>query len=216
MAHPQTRYYGTHILTPRDYSPTGFVGAAFKETVSGQGGYVTGYITGCEADLMVGRAVTKGRTIRVYEYGALSISNLPRGASAHDLVTKQSRTLDIVIHPKKMTDRQYEDLRIIDQYERRARAELDERGRTVAIIAGFSRIPLVQTSILLSRGWISQSPHSDRIWISSAGRMALAWRWRVEQALSSRLMKGLYLDAAMTAADTARAITTERARAHTA
>ncbi|MET8810218.1 hypothetical protein [Streptomyces sp. NPDC004546] len=216
MPHPRTRYYGTHILTPRDYSPTGFVGAAFKETVTGQGDYVTGYVTGCEADLMVGRAVAKGRTIRVYEYGALSISSLPRGASTHDLVTKQSLTLDIVIHPKKMTDRQYEDLRIIDQYERRARAELDGQGRTVAITAGFLRIPLVQTSILLSRGWISQSPHSDRIWISSAGRMALAWRWRAERALSSRLMKGLYLDAAMTAADTARAITAERARAHTA
>ncbi|MEU8893677.1 hypothetical protein [Streptomyces sp. NPDC048442] len=50
---------------------------------------------------------------------------------------------------------------------------------------------------------MSQLPHTGEVWISPAGRMAMAyWRHR-SQGLPARVMKGLYLDAVLTAADAA-------------
>lgn len=206
MTHPLTRFHGTHVMTPRPYDPHGYVGAAFKETVLGEGVYEVGYVTGWEADLMIGRAAAKRRPIHAREYGALSLSGRRRCSDIHrTMTTSRSRTLELVVHPKKLSDRQYEDLMLVDQYEHRARAVHDESGFVAAIEAGLYRIPRTQTSILLGRGWLSQAPHSDKMWISSAGRMAMAWRWHQEQGLKPQLLKGLYVDAALTAASTARA-----------
>ncbi|MCX5278028.1 hypothetical protein OG756_41610 (plasmid) [Streptomyces sp. NBC_01310] len=206
MPHPLTRFYRTHVLTPRPYAPRGYVGAAFKEIVLGDGTYETGYLTGCEADLMLSRAAAGNRPVHVLSYGALSISATRRVSGAHPATpATRFRRLDLVIHPKRLTDRQHEDLKLIDQYEKDARAVRDDDGFVQAIEVGLCRIPRTQTSILLARGWVSELPNSNRVWISSAGRIALAWRWRQEQGLNSRLLKGLYLDAALTAASTARA-----------
>ncbi|MEU0234097.1 MULTISPECIES: hypothetical protein [unclassified Streptomyces] len=206
MPHPATRFYGTHVLTPRPYAHHGYAGAAFKETVLGSKTFETGYLTGREADLLLARNAAKGLPVRVHEYGALSIpAPRRRTGSRLDAPTAPSRTLDLVVHPKKLTSRQYEDLKLIDRDESGVRVVRDEHGYAEAIETNLFRIPRVQTSILLTRGWISELPHSDRAWISSAGRMAMVWRWHQEQELNARLLKGLYLDAALTAAFTARA-----------
>lgn len=205
MPHPETRVYRTHVMTPRPYAPRGYVGAAFKEVVFGESAYEAGYLTGWEADLLLARAVAKGRSMCVLMHGAISISPPRRDIDAdRSASTARSLRLDPTVHPKELTERQYQDLKLIEQYEHRSRAVHDDRGLVTAIDAGFYRIPRTQASILMARGWISQLPHSSRVWISSAGRMALAWRWRQEQELNSRLLRGLYLDAALTAAATAR------------
>ncbi|MFJ3249113.1 hypothetical protein [Streptomyces sp. NPDC086782] len=191
--HPATRCTHTYVSTPRPWSPSGYEFAAFKEIVVGAGVYDTGYVTAWEADLMIGRSAAKGRTIVVREYGALVLTGR----------VSRSRTLEFAIRPEKLTPRQAEDLDLID---RNAHMVRDEHGLVCGIDAGrFLRIPRVQTSILLERGWLSHPPHSERVWISAAGRMAMARHWHREQGMHWRLLKGLYLDAALTAAATARA-----------
>ncbi|MFE3609348.1 hypothetical protein [Streptomyces goshikiensis] len=206
MPHPATRFYGTHVLTPRSYAAHGYAGAAFKETVLGDRTYESGYLAGHEADLLLARNAAKGRPVHVRAYGALSIpASRRRTGSRLASPTARSLGLDLVVHPQKLTGRQYVDLKLIDRGERDARVVRDEHGYIEAIEANLFRIPRVQASILLNRGWVSELPNSDRAWISSAGRMAMAWRWHQERGLNPRLLKGLYLDAALTAAATARA-----------
>ena len=102
MAHPRTRYYSTHILTPRSHAPGGMAGAAFKETVIGNRDYSVGYVTGEEADMLIGRTVKSGRTVQAEAYGALCLRYL-RG----DLSGRRGRmiVLNPVVHPKKITAR---------------------------------------------------------------------------------------------------------------
>ncbi|MFD8542760.1 hypothetical protein [Streptomyces sp. NPDC059649] len=151
-------------------------------------------MTGWEADLMIGRAASKNRMFSTREYGALTIPGR----------VARSRTLEMAVDPKKLTTRQFEDLTLIDRDEHRAHFVRDGQGLLAGIAAGMYRIPRIRTSILLDRGWLPYRPNSDTVWISAAGRMAMAFRWRAEQGLNWRLLKGLFLDAALTAASAAR------------
>ncbi|MFJ3097904.1 hypothetical protein [Streptomyces hydrogenans] len=206
--HPDTKVYADHVKTPRQYTPTGYAYAAFRETISTQSTYARGYITGCEADHMLTRAVRKGRVVFVHSYGALVITTAAKGAGDHARMTARTVTLQPVAAPKLMTRRQYDDLKLIDRSERHARLEYDDNAGA-AIVAGMLRIPPRAAWILRRRGWISEQPHSGRVWISAAGRMAMTWQWHREQGLNYRLLKGLYLDAALTAAATARTVQAE-------
>ncbi|MEJ8640204.1 hypothetical protein [Streptomyces sp. MS2.AVA.5] len=60
------------------------------------------------------------------------------------------------------------------------------------------RIPPSATWILYRRGWVTHQAHSDQLTISLAGRLAMAYHWHASQSLNNRLLKGLYLDAALT------------------
>ncbi|MQS17485.1 hypothetical protein F7Q99_36200 [Streptomyces kaniharaensis] len=203
----RSRHYGTHVLTARTFAPSGYEPAAFKETVISER-HDVGYLTAWEADLMIGRAAAKSRPINVLEQGALSIGNRARDGRR---LRGYARTLELVVHPKKLTPRQHEDLLVLAELEHRARVIRDQKGFIAAIDIGFHRIARTQASILLDRGWLAMIPHTDQVWISAAGRMALAYRWHTEQGLHWRVLKGLYLDAALTAAATATARTAQRA-----
>jgi hypothetical protein len=111
-----------------------------------------------------------------------------------------------IVHPKELTARQYKDLELISHAGTGARLLRDADGSASAVDAGFSRIPYVQTTILLGRGWLTQVPHTDQVWISAAGRMAMAFHWHAQQQLPAGVLKGLYLDAVLAAADTSRCL----------
>ncbi|MFJ8746630.1 hypothetical protein ACIRL2_45745 [Embleya sp. NPDC127516] len=113
------------------------------------------------------------------------------------------RTLDVVVTPRTLTTRQFLDLELIDHREDRARVEVDKNGAATISAGEIWSIPPAAARLLLDRGWLSRTPHANDVWISAAGRMAPAWHWHREQNLPARLLKGLYLDAALTAADTA-------------
>ncbi|MER6984531.1 hypothetical protein ABT317_48205, partial [Streptomyces carpinensis] len=119
---------------------------------------------------------------------------------------------EFAVRPERLTPRQAEDLDLIDRYEQHARLVRDEHGWICGVDAGWFRIPRVQTSMLLERGWLSHPPHSNKVWISAAGRMAMARYWHRKQGLNWRLLKGLYLDGALTAAATAHAALAASAR----
>ncbi|MCX5206097.1 hypothetical protein OG897_32385 [Streptomyces sp. NBC_00237] len=196
MAHPATRPSRHGILTPRSYHPGGYAPAAFKETNTTNGDHVTGYLTGWEADNTVQRAADRRTPLTVCTYGIIRIQGR-HGRTALTLLP--------VVHPQKLTARQYTDLELIDRAGTDARVLRDPDGTPSAVDAGFSRIPYTQTSILLGRGWLSQVPHTDQVWVSTAGRMAMAFRWHAQQQLPAGVLKGLYLDGVLTAADATRA-----------
>ncbi|MEU7092982.1 hypothetical protein [Kitasatospora aureofaciens] len=199
--HPDTKFKRTHILTPRSYAPTGYTGAAFKETSFTRDDPDSGYLTGRETDLRVDIARNRGQRIVPDLTGALTIHSERRPGSFV--------RLDVVAHARKLTDRQAEDLEIIARSEHRARVVRDEDGRPVRILAGLSAIPRVQTEILLQRGWLAEQPHTDRVWISTAGRMAMAYRYAAAEGLNPRVLKGLYLDAALSAGTRARLVNSQ-------
>ncbi|MFJ2745457.1 hypothetical protein ACIO3O_38010 [Streptomyces sp. NPDC087440] len=195
MAHPGTRPSRHGILTPRSYLPGGYAPAAFKETVLGKDD-TTGYLTGWDADGLIQRAADHPRrTIHALLHGEIRI----RDRRSHREVR-----LRPVAHPKRLTARQYTDLELIERAGNGAQLRYDPDGTPCAVEAGFWRIPYTQTSILLGRGWLSQRPHTDQVYLSAAGRMAMSHRWHTQQRLPARVMTGLYLDAALTAADEAR------------
>ncbi|WP_030236884.1 hypothetical protein [Streptomyces sp. NRRL S-350] len=205
--HPNTRFKRTHILTPRSYAPTGFTGAAFKESpFTASGSYDFGYLTGRETDLRVDIARNRGQRIVPDVTGALTIHSERRPGSFV--------RLDVVAHARKLTGRQAEDLEIIARSEHRARVVRDGHGHPVQILAGLCAIPRVQTEILLQRGWLAEQPYSDRVWISTAGRMAMAHRYAATEGLNTRVLKGLYLDAALTAATRARLVNSQETARH--
>ncbi|MFF5968211.1 hypothetical protein ACFY64_31710 [Streptomyces collinus] len=200
--HPGTICTRAYVKTPRPSSEDGYEFAAFKEIVVGKDVYATGYVSAWEADLMIGRTAAKGRAIHVREYGALVLAGR----------VSRSRTLEMAVGLDKLSARQAEDLSLIDRQEKDAHLVRDEHGWIRAVDASWFRIPQPQAGILLERGWLSRPPHSDRVWISAAGRMAMARHWHREQGLHWRVLKGLYLDAALTAAATARTDLTARTR----
>lgn len=208
MPHPQTKHQQHRILTPRPYEPTGYAPAAFKETITGPKVRTTGYVTGREADHLIRRAADKNLTIDVLHHGDVVLTATARGASAHDRITACTVVLSPTAHPKRISTHQYQDLELIDHQEHQARAVVNDSGRT-EIHAGLWRIPPAAAERLIDRGWIARHPHGERVWISAAGRMAMAFRWHAEQSLHWRLIRGLYLDAALTAATTAHHITKE-------
>ncbi|MFF2612331.1 hypothetical protein [Kitasatospora sp. NPDC058046] len=196
--HPDTKFKRNHVLTPRFYAPTGYTGAGFKESPFTDDSHSVGYLTGREADLRVGLAAKNGQRIVPGLTGALTIHSKRRPGSFV--------RLDPVVHAKRLTERQYDDLRLIAAHEHHARVVRDEAGHPEQIIAGMWAIPRVQTAILLDRGWLAEQPHTDLVWISTAGRMAMAYREVTAEGLDRRLLKGLYLDAALTAAARARLV----------
>ena len=209
MAHPATRHYGNRVLTPRHYSSTGFEPAAFKESIHHPGSYETGYLTGWEADHLLGEALRRNRPIRPLAHAAFSISRR-RGqeGAGHPFVV-----LDMVAHPQRLTDRQYEDLLLIEHSEHRAHIVRDEDGCPPPSPPASSASPAPRPPSCWNAAGSRGPRTSNEVWISAAGRMAMASRWHADHALNWRLLPGLYLDAALTAAATARARTESAQRA---
>ncbi|MEE1775613.1 hypothetical protein AB0D58_35335 [Streptomyces sp. NPDC048210] len=184
MAHPGTRYRKDHVSTPR---PWGYEYAAFKESHFGED-YQTGYLTGWEADGMIGRAVKRRHLVAVDVLGTLWIT--PSRRPQRRIVLTPVRVL------ASLTGRQYEDLALIEAAGSRARIRRAEDG-AVSIEAGMMRIPPAAAWILRRRGWTSEIPHTRRVAVSAAGRMAMVHRWHRSEDLNRRLLTGLYLDAAL-------------------
>ncbi|MEU2462097.1 hypothetical protein ABZ604_31510 [Streptomyces sp. NPDC012473] len=187
MAHPDTKYseYGKPcVRTPR---PWGYEYAAFKESHFGND-YETGFLTGWETDHMIARAVKRRCHVRIDVRGRISIIRRPR--SQHLIV------LDPVRVPASVTRRQFEDLELIEAAAGRARARVASDGGA-SIETGMLRIPPGAASVLRRRGWISEAPHTGRVALSAAGRMAMAWHWHESEGLNRRLLPGLFLDAAL-------------------
>ncbi|MEU4266206.1 hypothetical protein ACYCCF_30170 [Streptomyces argenteolus] len=184
MAHPATRYRKDHVSTPR---PWGYEYAAFKESHFGED-YQTGFLTGWEADGMIGRAVKRRNLVAVDVLGTLWITPFRR--SRPRIALTPVRVL------ASLTGRQHEDLTLIEAAGSRARIRRAEDG-AVSIEAGMMRIPPAAAWILRRRGWTSEIPHTGRVTVSAAGRMAMVHHWHKSEGLNRRLLTGLYLDAAL-------------------
>ncbi|GHA47723.1 hypothetical protein GCM10010329_82660 [Streptomyces spiroverticillatus] len=198
MAHHRTRPSRHGILTPRSYLPGGYAPAAFKEIILSDGVH-SGYLTGWEADGLIQQTADHSRrTVEALVRGELRIRDRR--------IRHREVRLTPVVHPKKLTARQYADLELINHAGRGTQLRYDPDGTPCAIEAGFWRIPYTQTSILLGRGWLSQWPHTDEVYVSAAGCMAMALWWHAQQGLPARVLKGLYLDAVLTAADAHRVL----------
>lgn len=190
--HPDTRFGRDWIETPR---PWGYQYAAFREIVTNNG-YETGYVTGDEAASMLARAVKRGRPLTADTLGVLRI---PQATRREDLSPHpRSITLEPVARPHAITRRQYEDLQLIADAGSGARLRRTSDG-VISIDAGpWVRIPPPSAWILYRRGWLSQPPHTDHLTVSPAGRIAMTYHWHATNGLNWRLLKGLYLDAALT------------------
>ncbi|MFB8026886.1 MULTISPECIES: hypothetical protein [unclassified Streptomyces] len=188
MAHPGTRYSEdgkTCVRTPR---PWGYQYAAFKESHFGDD-YDTGFLTGWEADNLIARAVKRRYLLRIDVMGRMSITR--------SLSSQRHFVLDPVRVPATVTSRQFEDLQLIEAAGNHARIRWTGDG-VASIESDLLRIPPSAASVLRRRGWISETPHTGRVAVSAAGRMAMAWHWHESEGLNRRLLPGLYLDAALT------------------
>lgn len=189
--HPDTRFGRDWILTPR---PWGQQYAAFKEVLTLD--WQTGYVTGDEAEHLISRTIRRGWPIAADIQGVLRLSRPPRrtgfGSESRALLLQPTSK------PHLITRHQYENLQHIEASGDRARLCRSAEG-DLSIAAGFwVHIPPTAATILYRRGWITHPPHSDRLTISPAGRLAMAYHWHASRNLNCRLLKGLYLDAALT------------------
>ncbi|PVD04503.1 hypothetical protein [Streptomyces sp. CS014] len=195
MPHPDTRHHRNGaVQTPRQYEPSGYAYAAYKQTISMPGDYGTGYITGREADHLLRRAKGRGLVIRPDILGTFTLHKGGRETTAWALASLRTVTLTPVTNPQKITTRQYDDLMLILAMRT---PRLDRSSGQPVIVGELSRIPAGATDVLRRKGWISETPHTGQLTVSSAGLMALAARDHVTAGLDPRLLKGIYLDAAL-------------------
>ncbi|MER7816629.1 hypothetical protein [Streptomyces sp. NPDC096153] len=191
MAHPATRYYRDHVETPR---PWGFEYAAYRQRTPGFDN--SGYVTGWEADQMISRAKARGWVISCDPLGVVTIEP-HAGRTTGRPATRRIR-LEPVVAPHSVTPTQFDDLSILANAGGRARLHRTETD-VITIHAGlWQRIPPQAAWILRRRGWTSEVPHSERLSVSAAGRIAMSRHWHATQRLHARLLKGLYLNAALT------------------
>ncbi|MFG2761537.1 hypothetical protein [Streptomyces wuyuanensis] len=159
----------------------------------------SGYITGWEANQMISRAKAREWAISYDPLGAVTITRAtPR---EDDRPATRRIRLEPVAAPHSVTRTQFDDLSILANLCGRARLHHTETG-VITIHAGlWQRIPPQADWILRRRGWTSEVPHSDRLTASAAGLIAMARHSHTTQRLHARLLKGLYLNTALTTAE---------------
>ncbi|MFC1418691.1 hypothetical protein [Streptacidiphilus cavernicola] len=142
---------------------------AYHERVyPGDGQPFTQRITAQHADALVARAVRLRCPVRVSVTGTVTIVREHVGRAARTI------TLEPLVRPSELTERQDLDLRIVAAAP--ARLVADRHG-ILRIRAGLAEIPPAASWRLLDRGWLAcLRREGDPCTVSVAGRIALEHR----------------------------------------